>query len=669
MSVAQKPPDGTADYVHPDDFLVEDAGTADEPPTYQEEHEADARTLKARRSISDVVAALSAVMGYLREAHGDELEQLYGREEAEQIWRDAGDAYRALIDAARRADDSRSKVRRFPLPSWMAEAYRRRVVIPRGLPEAEERRLKGTLARAWRRTGWAAVHRLQRVTRLALVERAATEFKANREKKAADYVDNLTDLLAEVIRFARQKGGRYGVPRFRLAAQKYVEDFSASHQPYAPDWKPAGPTDGGKGSKPREEEPATEKLEKIAVRTGRSCGALAAGLPDEEIDAAGMLLLERIASEWEKATGRALPLRPVLTTADSIENEALSENSYLTFPQDEVVDFPAENDESAGASADKMSAEGIPAFEVVERDPEPEPRGVSPAEAEAAAAAFESVGVGRLKVVFVDDTKGRNDPANCVFAEEVTAPEFVARLPAYLERNNRAPAESMTVRAHFKGERRLIQLDDCPAEVLRLIEPFTFIHLATSPGSAQAWIALADDLDEESYQELRRRLLERLKPTGANGGPYGSSRWPGSLNRKPKRRYADGESPRVQLLRAAYGRRASAAELDAAGLLAPPRPKPGAVEVRAIRGRLPRSDEWPDMAQYLAETGGDRSRAESKWAVRALSLGHTRAAVEAELSRVGAKAGRRRRDNYVRETVEKAARWLMGNGPPRTAGI
>jgi hypothetical protein len=160
MSVAQKPPNGTPDYVHPDDFLVEAEALLAEPPTHAEEHEADQKTLDARRWISDVLAASAAVMGYLREVHGEELARLYGQEEAEQIWRNAAAAYRALIDAARRADDGRSKVRRFSLPSWSAEAYRRRVLIPRELSEQDERRIKGTLARAWRRDGWADIHRL-----------------------------------------------------------------------------------------------------------------------------------------------------------------------------------------------------------------------------------------------------------------------------------------------------------------------------------------------------------------------------------------------------------------------------------------------------------------------------------------------------------------------------
>ena len=77
--------------------------------------------------------------------------------------------------------------------------------------------------------------------------------------------------------------------------------------------------------------------------------------------------------------------------------------------------------------------------------------------------------------------------------------------------------------------------------------------------------------------------------------------------------------------------------------------------MREIKARLADPNDWPDMEQYLAECDGDRSRAESKWCVRPLSMGHSRASVEVELERIGAKARVRRRDSYVRETVEKAA--------------
>ncbi|HEV2860764.1 MAG TPA: DNA-primase RepB domain-containing protein [Pyrinomonadaceae bacterium] len=640
--------------VAPSSFVVEDA------QTWREAHEADASTLKARRWLSDVLAVLPSVMGYLRECYGERLAEMYGKEGAEEIWREAGDCYRALVDAARRADETRSRVRRFSLPSWKVEAFRRRVVIPKGLPPEEERRRKETLARAWRK-GWSAVHRLQRVTQLAFFERAAPEFHANRDRKAAFYVDHLTDLLVEILRRVREKGGRYDVPRFRLISAKCIEAFRNTHEPYAPKVKP-GRVEGrgtgpAKSAKPRREKSATERAECMIRRAAEKAGEIAAALPPEETDALGLLLLERADEEWRKKTGRTLPFRRVLTVADCIENWPGRGEVYCADSPNGISEFPAKHEESVEVTADLNSAVRMPAAEVLEYEPEAEPRGVNLAEAEMAVDAFASVGITDTLVVFKDDTKAKDAPAE--YAERMSLAEFRRRLPEFLERNARSPVESVFPRLHFKGDTRLIQLDDCNSEVVEQFAPLSFLQFATSPGNAQSWLALADDLTHEQYEDVRRRLLAKLKPTGANGGPYGASRWPGSLNRKPKRRYADGESPRVQLLRLGYGRKVSVAELEAAGLLAPPSQKPSAAEVRAIKSRIP--EGWPDMDYYLSQKG-NRSDAEIAWCVRALGMGWPRSHVEAELARIGDKARVRRHDNYVSATVDKAARWLTGQG-------
>ena len=109
----------------PESFVIEDPQVDyEDARTYQEEFEASATTLRARRWVSDVLAVLPSVMAYLREEYGGRLAQLYGAEEAERIWREAEEGYRTLVDAARRADASKSRVRRFPLASWLAEAHR-----------------------------------------------------------------------------------------------------------------------------------------------------------------------------------------------------------------------------------------------------------------------------------------------------------------------------------------------------------------------------------------------------------------------------------------------------------------------------------------------------------------------------------------------------------------
>jgi hypothetical protein len=196
---------------------------------------------------------------------------------------------------------------------------------------------------------------------------------------------------------------------------------------------------------------------------------------------------------------------------------------------------------------------------------------------------------------------------------------------------------------------------------MRDLAPFAFLQVATSPGNGQTWLALPKGLTPEQYNELRRRLLSQLKPTGANGGAYGSIRFPGSLNCKPKRRYADGEACRVQLLRAAPGRVVTEADLDAAGLLAPATPAPTPAELSTIKTRFP-VEGFPDMKAEIAATGGDRSRGEFAWCMKSLRRGFPPNIVEDELRRAGDKARTRQRDNYARETVEKAAR-VVGLNP------
>jgi hypothetical protein len=323
----------------------------------------------------------------------------------------------------------------------------------------------------------------------------------------------------------------------------------------------------------RENGDPSVEVEKTIRRAARRTAKTVACLPDDEADALGVASLEWFTDEWERRSGRRFPRRPVYIVADSKDSgDAQDSNSRASSPGGNS-NFSADSEEIASRNADEMSYVAS-AAECIEYEPESRPYGVSLDEAETAAAAFASVGIRYVKVVFVDDTKSQQADNNCTLAEGVSLDEFRRRLPEYLERNSRSPVESMTVRLHFKGETRLLQVDDCDAEVLRLLVPHSFLQFATSPGNGQAWLALGGNLTTQEYNRLRRQLLTRLARTGANGGAYGSARWPGTLNRKPKRRYVDGESPRVQLLRVAYGLRVTPDELETAELLAPPPSKP-----------------------------------------------------------------------------------------------
>jgi len=635
-----------------------DAGDA---ARFNEVLRADTNTLRARRWASDLFASHAALKSAVWELYGARLKECF-RDEAKKIHDEAFETIRALVDASGR-DDSASLRIRFHCPAWMAQQFKSRTLFPKDSSQEEKRRIRGRLERQWNRTGWKPLNLLQSATGLPFFRREVEDFSPNIAPKAAAYVNEYTDLLLDTRHRARAFRHKHTVWKYEQAARvtlrAYAERKDFRH--YAPEWRPPAPATPATPKEETDEQEPTAKVESIASRSAAKAAKIIAELPAEEADACALLFVERAAQAWEKQTGREWPLSaPVLRRTDNEKTtDAAGPTSCVSAPTEDC-EIPSKAEENTPDHTDNLSA-----IEALEFEPYKEPRGVSLADAEAAAHACISVGAERLKVVFIDDTKERGDPGSCTLAEDVTPAELLQKLPAYLERNRRSPVESFTVRLRRKEDTRLIQLDDCPPEVVERLSSFAFLVHATSPGNAQAWLALADEFTHEQYDELRYRLLNGpLKATGTNGGAYGSTRWPGSLNRKPKRRYADGESPRVQLLRISAGRRVTVAELEATGLLAAPRPKPSAADMRAIRSRLPDPKDWPDMNQYLAECDGDRSRAESKWCVRAISMGHPLHAVEAELERIGEKARVRRRDNYVRETVENAAQWV-GMNPRR----
>ena len=115
-------------------------------------------------------------------------------------------------------------------------------------------------------------------------------------------------------------------------------------------------------------------------------------------------------------------------------------------------DFGGKIEDSKDLRKTKMSY-GEPAVEVVEYEPEGEPRGVSLGDSEAAATLCASVGVERVKVVLVDDTKPEGHPERITLARDHTLAEFREQLPYYLERNRRSAVERIgTLAAPVRNE-------------------------------------------------------------------------------------------------------------------------------------------------------------------------------------------------------------------------
>src|SRR5271170_6205543 len=113
-----------------------------------------------------------------------------------------------------------------------------------------------------------------------------------------------------------------------------------------------------------------------------------------------------------------------------------------------------------------------------------------------------------------------------------------------------APARerNVIVRPHGPGI-SFIQLDDLTADKLPPIAPAMFLVLETSPGSFQAWLAMAGPYDKEFARRVRRGAAADVSASGA-------TRIAGSLNFKD--RYAP-DFPRVVIRQAEAGRMTSAA--------------------------------------------------------------------------------------------------------------
>jgi RepB DNA-primase from phage plasmid len=644
---------------------------------------ADQKTLKARAWNADLLAAFRAARAHYAKTCGPKLREAYGPEWLKVITQ-AFEVYAALLDAAQDDEDETRRTalnHRFPLSAWRAQTYLSRKSLPFIADEEEFGRVRENLRRAWSRYGWRWVHKLQCVTGDALFECDTPDFKANASRDSAHYVDHLNDLLTETIRLAREARGGRRVNRFEAAFADALRDFKRSGRvpAFAVKWEPPPKVD-------KADESATaalrlyrsapemfclavvtaEEAQRPAVRARevlRRAVLRSLAMLGDDAEARDALQIEAHALVDEIFEGeRPAPYVPPCDEVRDSEN--LSENGPRESPPVE-----SENHQFSGEIESPLRTfltYGTPAGETLEFEPEAEPRGVSMADADAALTACASVGIDRLLAVFLDDTI-EDFEESCALAEYCDPRQFRARLETFLKRNA-AKRESLSVRFRFKDDFRFIQCDDCPPAALEALAPFSFLQLATSPGNGQSELALAEELDEEAYRVLKFRLFNSgpLAKLGVNAGGNGSMRWPGSENHKPKRRYADGAAPRVQLLSARLGRLVAVAELEEAGLLGPPPPRPKAADVRAMRGRLPKG--WPSIAECYARFGKDRSRAEMVWCIKSLSRGWPESHVETELQRVGDKASVRR-DGYARTTVEKAAGWLGLHSPRRDSDV
>jgi hypothetical protein len=270
---------------------------------------------------------------------------------------------------------------------------------------------------------------------------------------------------------------------------------------------------------------------------------------------------------------------------------------------------------------------------------------------------FESVGVESFKVILRDEER-----ETAIESRELKADALKAELRQYLK-SNAGGRESFIVRPILPDDgsmyaRHLIQVDEASPELLKMLAPVSFLQIETSEGNGQAWLALDGSNDAEEFARTRARLLRQLQPHGANGGAYGATRWPGSLNCKPSRRRADGSFPIVKIVFYQHGRQTTVGELKSLNLLAPPVSSSIPAKPYKPAERAERPRQWPsyqielDRAARRTDGKPDRSDADINFALRCVRWGWSEDETAARLCEVSGKAKKQR--GYAARTARRA---------------
>jgi hypothetical protein len=559
-----------------------------------------------------------------------------------------------VIDAARRADvklsdgSLPSERRRFQCSAWLMELHRRRESLPFNLTEEEFKKAASSLSRSWRRY-WSEFHLKQCRAHTGYIERESAPFEKSAQKlEAGFFVDNLTDFVHQVMEKARSLEGKIKTPvlRFERARSELIEGFRTAHV-YAPDWtesettmKPKDEKESDASDDPeRWKRPIKAAVKDLVIQAREK--ARTNGLTEDEETDFRLELQQLIETVWtsqpppeKKKSGSAPNSMSSVTRIADTSKSAVSASS------------------TASVSADSFALANSPV-----------------SEGKRAISAFKSVGAENFLTLLMDDTKPAGSAPELTL--RLTGEALVKRLPDLLERN-RLRDESLMIRPDvtYKGVNRIIHLDDCTVDQLPALAPYCFLQILTSDGNGQGFIALDSALPEEAFNDLRNRLLDKLNPgrdkKQVNKGSSGSARWPGSFNKKPSRRAPDGSFPRVSIVHLAEGHTVSPLELERAGLLAPPTPKPAKSATTYSTANLP--NNWPDLNTYLQrhwkqdQGKPDRSSGEEAWVCAAARLGWPRHSIIDKLSTISLKA-KGRNDDYVVKTVDNGLRWLALQTP------
>jgi hypothetical protein len=637
--------------------------------TWQENLTADALTVAARKKGSAFAASFNAV--FRRSGIPEACRKL------DLDLNEIKALYLTMIDAAQRAEYEAesagvpcSKRRRFKCAAYMMECFHKRVLPPLDLAAEEKEKWINSRARQWRRR-FERVHLAQCFTHLPffVAEKGVADAK---QKQASHYIDHLTDVVSDTaMRAARMRGEPIG--RYNRAATEALAAFRETVKPYAPEWTLYDQVDDAPkpAAAPKVVDPwkqvkrAAREMVKEALRVVRE-----QGLTPEQAIARRMELQAEIETAWtraqeppdtpedgnapEEATppGTSNPLSPCDTTTDTPEMDAPPTNLDRT----PVSYLNHEKTQNHSANLQTVSGVGATNFS-------------NPTdEATRAVEVFESVGCKMFKAVFVgiypiagEAEKLGSEPKQN--GASITGAEIKLRLAEYIKRN-----QEQNHNVALRAWGAIIQVDDCTAQIMERLKPFAFLITETSPGNYQVWLALpktfigADGKINEEGKAIRKRLLKKFEERGefANGGAYGSTRLPGTLNIKEK---YQGSFPQIHVVYVAMGRITTPEELEQAGLLADAPASPVLTLVESSRYRnsnLPTG--WPDYQYYVSRAPAKEdgqpnlNSADESFVVRCLALGHPRYSVGAKLRTLRDKAANRA--DYVERTLNAAESWL-----------
>ncbi|MEM7147207.1 MAG: DNA-primase RepB domain-containing protein [Verrucomicrobiota bacterium] len=265
------------------------------------------------------------------------------------------------------------------------------------------------------------------------------------------------------------------------------------------------------------------------------------------------------------------------------------------------------------------------------------------AEAKRMVDAFTRVGADRFDLTHTHLSGERRG-----FRRSQTPAQIHTSLPYLLDSAPRRQ-NNIILRPHSSSA-RLIQLDDLSADVMETVKPLSFLTLATSPGSYQAWIAV-EDADADFVRRLR-------KGTGADISASGAVRLAGSHNFKPK--YAP-TFPVVTIEQAQPGQITTKAQLEALSIVAAPEKSKRPPPASRVRFEVSGPRSWPSYERCLQgapmNQSGDKpdiSRADFTFAMTAIDWGFSIEDTAARLLTLSAKA-KQNGESYALTTAENAA--------------